>query len=153
MDQSDTRHLLRLPVLDCPQVASLGADLASYAQELHGPVLPSVAEQAASLLAAHAPTAAPAVPMPEDMRNLVARLRADEVHTQAEEWNAAPMRLRALLVKWAELRALHPTHTMHELAARSWQEVPHSERAMLAGGVRVLVRLLTDMGRIGKLRA
>ena len=30
MDQSDTKHLMRLRVLDCPQVATLAADLGAF---------------------------------------------------------------------------------------------------------------------------
>lgn len=178
MDQSDTQHLLRLPVLDCPQVASLGADLASYAQALQGPRLPSAAEQAASILAAHAPTAAPVLPLSPAMSAELQALRlrlagADKPEAgqegqedkgeaakrqkrrsgaevqQDDAWHHVLTPERKLILGHAGIRQLHPDASWDELAARTWGEFPPGERAAIAQSIRLIAKTVARLSCIG----
>ncbi len=173
MDHSETQHLLRLPVLDCPQVASLGADLASYAQALHGPLLPSAAEQAASVLAANTPSAP--LPLSPAMRGELLALRqrltgADKPEAGQEDKGEAAKRQkrrsgaevqqddawhhvltpeRKLILGHAGIRQLHPDASWDELAARTWGEFPPGERAAIAQSIRLIAKTVARLSCIG----
>ena len=173
MDQSDTKHLMRLRVLDCPQVATLAADLGAYAQAQHGPRLPSAAEQAAGVLAACAPTAP--VPMSPAVRAELLALRqritgADKPEAGQEDKDEAAKRQkrrsgaevqqddawhhvltpeRKLILGHAGIRQLHPDASWDELAARTWGEFPPGERAAIAQSIRLIAKTVARLSCIG----
>lgn len=160
MDQSEALHLQSLPVVDWPEFTGWRVPA------------PTAAQAAAAILAAHAPApagglvgsaalsdavrarleAARGRPMnepPEGPPTRDQHRRNTSLQTyQAAEWTRADRRLRAALVNWAGLRALHPGRTMHELGDRAWVEIPDAERAALGSALRVLRRLMADMPHI-----
>lgn len=152
MDQSETQHLLRLPVFDCPQ---FDADLRNLVQTKH---MPTAAELAARVLAANAPSAAPVVPLSPAMRAELRQLRAslvgagDPAQRHRDEWNGAGERMRCMLVVYADLRTMNPALTVADLADRAWDEFPESEKMAVAQAVRMVRGSLARLGSIGAMR-
>ena len=150
MDQSETQHLLRLPVLDCPQ---FDADLREFVQAKR---MPTAAELAAKVLAAHAPPTQEPAPVKNDgplvgrtaveMRAEIDRIYSGRPKPSAElQWEQAPQIVRRMLVSYAGLRESCPGPSVQALADRAWQEMPGDEQRAIAQAVRVVMRDLTAM--------
>ena len=145
MDQSETQHLLRLPVLDCPQ---FDADLRSLVQHM-----PTAAELAARALAANAPSTAPVVPMPASVRSRFTAMRAEGSSPCAEmQWRKAPQIVRRILVAFAELREANPGQSVQSMADRDWAEMPVDEQRAISQAVRLLMHELMALHCISRER-